>query len=90
MGTTYNYWSIGTIQSFRTYNSKTWNFEKDWKTVKAMGEDYRKQQNSIDIYNVLMHWIKERNDRSPEHLIMAKILKDRGEIQLLYSLLVNA
>ena len=55
-----------------------------------MGEDYRKQQNSIDIYNVLMHWIKERNDRSPEHLIMAKILKDRGEIQLLYSLLVNA
>ena len=55
-----------------------------------MGEDYRRQQNSIDLYNVVMAWIKERNDRSPEHLTICKILKDRGEITLLYSLLVNA
>lgn len=79
-----------TIQSFRTYNSQTWEFEKWGKTVKFMGEDYRRQQNSIDLYNVVMAWIKERNDRSPEHLTICKILKDRGEITLLYSLLVNA
>ena len=54
-----------------------------------MGENYRKSQLSIDIYNILMAWIKERNDKSPEHLTMCKILKDRGETELLYSLLVN-
>lgn len=88
MKTTYK---IGgeTVHSFREYNETTWNFEKDWKTVKFMGENYRKQQLSIDIYNILMTWIKERNDKSPEHLTMCKILKDRGENQLLYSLLVN-
>lgn len=78
-----------TVHSFREYNETTWNFEKDWKTVKFMGENYRKQQLSIDIYNILMTWIKERNDKSPEHLTMCKVLKDRGETFLLYSLLVN-
>ena len=78
-----------TVHSFRKYNEKTWNFEKDWKTVKFMGENYRKQQNSIDLYNILFHRIKERNETSPEHLTMCKVLKDRGEIELIYSLLVN-
>lgn len=78
-----------TVHSFREYNETTWNFEKDWKTVKFMGENYRKSQLSIDIYNILMTWIKERNDKSPEHLTMCKILRDRGETELLYSLLVN-
>lgn len=90
MQTTYKTKNWKTIQSFWKYNQETWNFEKDWKTVKFMGESHRRSLQSIDLYNVMMTRIKDRNDRSPERWTMCDILRDRGETQLLCSLLVNA
>lgn len=53
------------------------------------GENYRKQQLSIDIYNVLLYYIKNKQ-KHPEQLILCHILKERWDIDLLYSLCVNA
>jgi len=79
----------GAFESFRKYNEQTGEFEKWGQTVKFMGEEYRKQQQSIDLYNVLLWWIKNRGETSPEHFTICHILKERGETELLFSLLVN-
>lgn len=60
------------------------------RTIAAHTEEERKERQSIDIYNILMHWIKNEETKHPEQLIMAKVLKDRNETELLYSLVVNA
>lgn len=39
---------------------------------------------SIDIYNCMM-----ANSRRDDYRVMAHVLKERGEIDLLYSLLIN-
>jgi len=52
------------------------------------GENYRKSLQSIDLYNIMMDYIK-KEEKHPERLTMCKVLKDRGDVQLLYSLLVN-
>lgn len=78
----------------RRYNEQENAFikeEKHWiRKLKALWETGRKQEQSIDIYNNLLYWIKHEETQHPEQLIMAKILKDREEIDLLYSLVVNA
>ena len=53
------------------------------------GESYWKSQLSIDIYNVLLYYIKNKQ-RHPEQLTLCHILKERWDIDLLYSLCVNA
>lgn len=82
----------------RTYNEKTDSFSMEirkgraltFRNLKALGEEGRKQRQSIDIYNCLLHRIKHEETQHPEQLIMAKVLKDRNETELLYSLVVNA
>ena len=58
------------------------------KNVKFYGEDHRKSMLSIDLYNIMLDFVK-KEEKHPERLTMCKVLKDRGEVQLLYSLLVN-
>lgn len=89
------------MKNYRTYNEETDSFTLErryWRnlkhleirTIKSLWEEGRKQQQSIDIYNNLMYWIKHEETQHPEQLIMAKVLKDRNETELLYSLVVNA
>ena len=52
------------------------------------GESYRKSLQSIDLYNIMMDCVK-KEEKHPERLTMCKILKNRGDVQFLYSLLVN-
>lgn len=85
------------MRKYRTYNENTNTFTLEERkgnkltvrTIKAEGEEGRKNWQSIDIYNCLLYWIKHEETKHPEQLIMAKILKDRNETELLYSLVVN-
>ena len=86
------------MASYRKYNKELDNYTLEERKgnnliiriLPAHTEEERKQRQSIDIYNILMHWIKNEPTQHPEQLIMAKILKDRNETELLYSLVVNA
>ena len=52
------------------------------------GEEHRKSMLSIDLYNIMLDYVK-KEEKHPERLTMCKVLKERGDVELLYSLLVN-
>ena len=86
------------MANYRKYNKDLDNYALEERkgniltirTIPAHTEEERAEFQSIDIYNILMHRIKYEETKHPEQLIMAKILKDRNETELLYSLVVNA
>lgn len=55
---------------------------------KFYGEEHRKGMLSIDLYNIMFDYVK-KEEKHPERLTMCKVLKERGDVELLYSLLVN-